>query len=120
MDMDRMQLFRKLVDIQYTRNDMDFARGSFRARGDIVDIYPAGGESAVRVEFFGDEIESIHEIDPLTGEITGTRSHISIFPARKRLKNPSGASPVPSCLFPMTVILLRRSPPACFPLIRGG
>ena len=81
MDMDRMQLFRKLVDIQYTRNDMDFARGSFRARGDIVDIYPAGGESAVRVEFFGDEIESIHEIDPLTGEITGTRSHISIFPA---------------------------------------
>ena len=81
MDMDRMQLFRKLVDIQYTRNDMDFARGSFRARGDIVDIYPAGGESAVKVEFFGDEIESIHEIDPLTGEITGTRSHISIFPA---------------------------------------
>ncbi len=81
MEMDRMQLFRKLVDIQYTRNDMDFARGSFRARGDIVDIYPAGGESAVRVEFFGDEIESIHEIDPLTGEITGTRSHISIFPA---------------------------------------
>ena len=81
MEMDRMQLFRKLVDIQYTRNDMDFARGSFRARGDIVDIYPAGGESAVRVELFGDEIESIHEIDPLTGEITGTRSHISIFPA---------------------------------------
>ena len=81
MEMDRMQLFRKLVDIQYTRNDMDFARGTFRARGDIVDIYPAGGESAVRVELFGDEIESIHEIDPLTGELTGTRSHISIFPA---------------------------------------
>ena len=81
MEMDRMQLFRKLVDIQYTRNDMDFARGSFRARGDVVDIYPAGGESAVRIDLFGDEIESIHEIDPLTGEITGTRSHISIFPA---------------------------------------
>ena len=81
MEMDRMQLLRKLTDIQYTRNDMDFARGSFRARGDIVDIYPAGGESAVRVELFGDEIESIREIDPLTGEITGTRSHISIFPA---------------------------------------
>ena len=81
MEMDRMQLFRKLVDIQYTRNDMDFARGSFRARGDVVDIYPAGGESAVRLDLFGDEIESIHEIDPLTGEITGTRSHISIFPA---------------------------------------
>ena len=81
MEMDRMQLLRKLTDIQYTRNDMDFARGSFRARGDIVDIYPAGGESAVRVELFGDEIESIREIDPITGEITGTRSHISIFPA---------------------------------------
>ena len=81
MEMDRMQLLRKLTDIQYTRNDMDFARGSFRARGDIVDIYPAGGESAVRVELFGDEIESIREIDPLTGEITGTRNHISIFPA---------------------------------------
>ena len=81
MEMDRMQLLRKLTDIQYTRNDMDFARGTFRARGDIVDIYPAGGESAVRVELFGDEIESIREIDPLTGEITGTRNHISIFPA---------------------------------------
>ena len=81
MEMDRMQLLRKLTDIQYTRNDMDFARGTFRARGDIVDIYPAGGEEAVRVELFGDEIESIREIDPLTGEITGTRQHISIFPA---------------------------------------
>lgn len=81
MEMDRMQLLRRLTDIQYTRNDMDFSRGSFRARGDIVDIYPAGGESAVRVELFGDEIESIREIDPLTGEITATRSHISIFPA---------------------------------------
>ena len=81
MEMDRMSLLRRLTDIQYTRNDMDFERGSFRARGDIVDIYPAGGESAVRVELFGDEIENIREIDPLTGEITGTRSHISIFPA---------------------------------------
>ena len=81
MEMDRTSLLRKLTDIQYNRNDMDFARGTFRARGDIVDIYPAGGESAVRVEMFGDEIESIKEIDPLTGEVTGTRSHISIFPA---------------------------------------
>ena len=81
MEMDRMQLLRRLTDIQYTRNDMDFARGSFRARGDIVDIYPAGGEEAVRVELFGDEIESIREIDPLTGEVTAARSHISIFPA---------------------------------------
>ena len=81
MEMDRMQLLRKLTDIQYTRNDMDFARGTFRARGDIVDIYPAGGESAVRVELFGDEIESIREIDPMTGEVTAARQHISIFPA---------------------------------------
>lgn len=81
MEMDRMQLMRKLTEIQYNRNDMDFARGTFRARGDIIDIYPAGGESAVRVEMFGDEIESIREIDPLTGEVTGVRSHISIFPA---------------------------------------
>ena len=81
MEMDRMSLLRKLTDIQYTRNDMDFERGTFRARGDIVDIYPAGGESAVRVELFGDEIESIREIDPMTGEITAVRSHISIFPA---------------------------------------
>ena len=81
MEMDRMELFRRLVSIQYTRNDMDFQRGSFRARGDTVDIYPAGGEAAVRIEMFGDEIESIREIDPLTGEVTGVRSHISIFPA---------------------------------------
>ncbi len=81
MEMDRMSLLRKLTDIQYNRNDMDFARGTFRARGDIVDIFPAGGESAVRVEFFGDELESIREIDPLTGEITAERQHISIFPA---------------------------------------
>ena len=81
MEMDRMTLLRRLTDIQYNRNDMDFARGTFRARGDIVDIYPAGGEEAVRVEMFGDEIESIREIDPLTGEVTGVRSHISIFPA---------------------------------------
>ncbi|MBQ0017842.1 MAG: excinuclease ABC subunit UvrB [Clostridiales bacterium] len=81
MEMDRMQLMRGLVDIQYTRNDLDFQRGSFRARGDIIDIYPAGGESAVRVELFGDEIESIKEINPVTGEVTGIRSHISIFPA---------------------------------------
>ncbi|MCQ2567505.1 MAG: excinuclease ABC subunit UvrB [Mogibacterium sp.] len=81
MEMDRMDLMRRLVEIQYTRNDIDFQRGSFRARGDVVDIYPAGGESAVRVEMWGDEIESIKEINPVTGEVTGIRSHISIFPA---------------------------------------
>lgn len=81
MEYERTELMRKLTDIQYTRNDMDFHRGSFRARGDIVDIYPAGGESAVRIELFGDEIEAIKEINPITGEVTATRNHISIFPA---------------------------------------
>ena len=81
MEFDRMELLRKLTDIQYNRNDTDFQRGTFRVRGDIVDIYPAGGESAVRVEMFGDEIETIKEINPITGEVTGVRKHISIFPA---------------------------------------
>ena len=81
MEIDRTSLLRRLTDIQYTRNDMDFQRGTFRVRGDIVDIYPAGGESAVRVEMFGDEIEYIKEINPITSEITGIRNHISIFPA---------------------------------------
>ncbi|MBK5261288.1 MAG: excinuclease ABC subunit UvrB [Peptostreptococcaceae bacterium] len=77
----RQEMLRKLVDIQYNRNDMAFERGSFRVRGDIVDIFPAGSESAIRVEFFGDEIETIKEINPLTGEILGIRSHVSIYPA---------------------------------------
>ena len=81
MEIDRDQIIRRLVDIQYTRNDIDFQRGTFRARGDTVDIYPAGGESGVRVEMFGDEIEDIKELNPVTGEITGIRNHISIFPA---------------------------------------
>ena len=79
---DRDEILRKLVDIQYTRNDIEFIRSTFRVRGDIIDIYPAGSESAVRVELFGDEIESIKEINPITGEILGRREHISIFPAR--------------------------------------
>lgn len=77
----RQEMLRKLVDIQYNRNDLAFERGSFRVRGDIVDIFPAGSESAIRVEFFGDEIETIKEINPLTGEILGIRSHVSIYPA---------------------------------------
>ena len=81
MELERTELLRALTDIQYNRNDMDFQRGTFRARGDIVDIYPAGGESAVRIEMFGDEIEYIKEINPITGEVTGVRDHISIFPA---------------------------------------
>lgn len=80
-EMSRDEMLRKLVDMQYERNDTDFHRGTFRVRGDILDIYPAGGEEAVRVEMFGDEIDSIKEMNPLTGEITGIRTHISVFPA---------------------------------------
>lgn len=88
MEKSRKEILRKLVDIQYTRNDLAFERGSFRVRGDIIDIYPAGAEAAVRVELFGDEIESIKEINPVTGEITGKRSHIAIFPASHYVTSP--------------------------------
>lgn len=81
MEKSRHDILRKLIDIQYTRNDMAFIRGSFRVRGDIIDIYPAGAENAVRIELFGDEIEVIKEINPITGEIIGIRNHVSIFPA---------------------------------------
>ncbi|MBQ2084373.1 MAG: excinuclease ABC subunit UvrB, partial [Firmicutes bacterium] len=77
----RLDILRKLTDIQYTRNDLGFERGTFRVRGDIIDIIPIGSESAVRIELFGDEVESIKEMNPVTGEITGTRNHIAIFPA---------------------------------------
>ncbi len=80
-EMTRQDILRKLVDIQYTRNEMGFVRGTFRARGDNVDIYPAGSESAVRIELFGDEVEAIREINPTTGEILNSRDHIAIFPA---------------------------------------
>ncbi|MCL2375775.1 MAG: excinuclease ABC subunit UvrB [Defluviitaleaceae bacterium] len=79
---DRDELLRRLVDIQYNRNDLNFQRGTFRVRGDVVVIFPANSDGmAYRVEFFGDEIERINEIDSLTGEITAARTHISIFPA---------------------------------------
>lgn len=81
LEIPRDELLRKLIDIQFQRNDIDFKRGSFRCRGEILDIYPQGGESAVRVLFFGDEIEDIQEINPLTGEAINHRKHISIFPA---------------------------------------
>ncbi|WP_417081989.1 excinuclease ABC subunit UvrB [Mobilibacterium timonense] len=81
MEIERDQIIRRLVDIQYTRNDLDFQRGTFRSRGDTIDIFPAGGENAVRVELFGDEIDEIKELNSVTGEITGIRNHISIFPA---------------------------------------
>ncbi len=77
----RNEILRKLVDIQYVRNDLAFTRGSFRVRGDVIDVYPAGSEQAVRIELFGDEIESIREMNPVTGELQGYRNHISIFPA---------------------------------------
>ncbi|WP_028308037.1 excinuclease ABC subunit UvrB [Desulfitibacter alkalitolerans] len=79
---DRDKILRKLVDIQYDRNDYDFHRGSFRVRGDVIEIFPASfTDKAIRVELFGDEIERILEIDTLTGEVLSQRSHISIFPA---------------------------------------
>lgn len=82
MEKDRDKLLHELVDNQYERNDINFVRGKFRVRGDVVEIFPASrSEQCVRVEFFGDEIERITEIDALTGEIIGQREHIAIFPA---------------------------------------
>ncbi|TDM03685.1 excinuclease ABC subunit UvrB [Macrococcus carouselicus] len=82
MEMERNTLLRKLVDIQYTRNDIDFQRGTFRVRGDVVEIFPASrDEQCVRVEFFGDEIDRIREINYLTGEVLKEREHFAIFPA---------------------------------------
>ena len=88
MEKSRQDILRRLVDIQYNRNDMAFERGTFRARGDVIDIYPAGSESAVRVELFGDEVESIKEMNPVTGEITGARDHIAIYPASHYVTSP--------------------------------
>ncbi|AXI09998.1 excinuclease ABC subunit B [Oceanobacillus zhaokaii] len=82
MEKDRDQLLRNLVDIQYARNDINFQRGTFRVRGDSVEIIPASREeNCYRIEFFGDEIDRIREVDALTGEIIGDREHIAIFPA---------------------------------------
>lgn len=81
MEKPRSEILRKLVDIQYNRNDLSFERGTFRVRGDVIDVFPAGSDKAVRIELFGDEIESIKEMNPLTGEILGLRNHIAIYPA---------------------------------------
>ena len=82
MEKDRDEVIRQLIDIQYTRNEMDFHRGTFRVKGDVLEIFPANATDwAVRVEFFGDEIERITEIDVLTGEIKNEESHVGIFPA---------------------------------------
>lgn len=82
MERDRDSILKKLIEIQYNRNDMNFIRGTFRVRGDVLEVFPAGASNvAYRVEFFGDEIDRISEIDSLTGEILGFRNHITIFPA---------------------------------------
>ncbi|GEK59036.1 excinuclease ABC subunit B [Marinococcus halophilus] len=82
MEIERDQILRKLVDIQYERNDINFVRGTFRVRGDVVEIFPASrDEHCIRVEMFGDEIDRITEVDALTGEVIGERSHTAIFPA---------------------------------------
>src|SRR5690625_6218986 len=82
MNIERNDRLRELVDIQYARNDLDFKRGTFRVRGDSVEIIPASREEhCIRIEFFGDEIDRIREVDALTGEIIGDREHIAIFPA---------------------------------------
>ncbi|MCI8510441.1 MAG: excinuclease ABC subunit UvrB, partial [Lachnospiraceae bacterium] len=82
MQKDRDEVIHKLIDIQYTRNEMDFKRGSFRVRGDVLEVFPAyAGNEAFRIEFFGDEVDRIAEIDPLTGEVRAQLAHVAIFPA---------------------------------------
>ncbi|AOM08214.1 TPA: excinuclease ABC subunit B [Bacillus cereus] len=82
MEKDRNQLLRELVDVQYGRNDIDFKRGTFRVRGDVVEIFPASlDEHCIRIEFFGDEIDRIREVNALTGEVLAEREHVAIFPA---------------------------------------
>lgn len=82
MEKERNQLLRDLVDVQYERNDIDFKRGTFRVRGDVVEIFPASrDERCIRIEFFGDEIDRIREVDALTGEVLSDREHAAIFPA---------------------------------------
>ena len=89
MQKERDEVIKKLVEMQYERNDINFIRGKFRVRGDVVEIFPIdSGESAVRVEFFGDEIDRITEIDTLTGEVLGVRSHVGIFPASHYVTTP--------------------------------
>ncbi|APG71087.1 excinuclease ABC subunit B [Lactobacillus delbrueckii subsp. delbrueckii] len=85
---ERNTLLRDLVNIQYDRNDIDFQRGCFRVRGDVVEVFPAGySDRAYRIEFFGDEIDRIVEVDPLTGEVHGVRESISLFPATHFMTN---------------------------------
>ena len=89
MERDRDDIIKKLIEIQYERNDINFTRGTFRVRGDILEIFPASNdERAIRIEFFGDEIDRITEIDYVTGKIIGTRNHVVIFPASHYVTTP--------------------------------
>lgn len=88
MEKSRKDILRRLVDIQYVRNDLAFERGTFRVRGDTIDIYPAGSDVAFRVELFGDEVDTIKEMNPLTGEILGVRNHIAVYPATHYITSP--------------------------------
>lgn len=89
MERDRDDIIKKLIEIQYERNDINFTRGTFRVRGDILEIFPANNdERAIRIEFFGDEIDRITEIDYVTGKIVGTRNHVVIFPASHYVTTP--------------------------------
>lgn len=88
MEKSRQDILRKLVDIQYTRNDMVLERGSFRTRGDVIDIFPAGANNPVRIELFGDEIESIKEMNQVTGEFLGMRNHVAVYPATHYVTSP--------------------------------
>ena len=89
MERDRDDIIKRLIEIQYERNDINFTRGTFRVRGDILEIFPASNdERAIRIEFFGDEIDRITEIDYVTGKIVGTRNHVVIFPASHYVTTP--------------------------------
>ncbi len=82
MEKDRDSILKKLVEIQYERNDINFVRGKFRVRGDVLEVFPAeSSDTAIRIEFFGDEIDRITEIDVVTGEIKAARNHVAIYPA---------------------------------------
>ncbi len=90
-EIDRHEMLERLVKMQYDRNDFDFKRGTFRMRGDAIDIWPAYMESAIRIEMFGDEVEKIEEIIPLTGDVKGTFNHFAIFPATHFVLNEEAA-----------------------------
>src|SRR5439155_1809722 len=81
VETDRDEMLRKLIDLQYARNDIDFKRGTFRVRGDVVELHPSYEEFAYRIEFFGEEITNIDAINPLTGELLGSEEQLFIYPA---------------------------------------